>query len=570
MVLEELQKHFITYHHNNEFPSFEFLTAETTDNNTGLTIPNYWWLTVMPVGRQLLNKLADKDPAGTLALLQKANLDAAPASGSIQGITAFWWLARSQEGRQLLNKLADKDPAGTLALLQKANLDAAPASGSIQGITAFWVLARSEEGPQLLNKLADKDPVQTLALLQNVNLNAAPASGPDQDTTAFWVLAKSEEGPQLLNKLADKDPAGTLALLQKANLDVAPASGGYRGTPAFWFLAITTQGKQLLNKLADKDPARTLALLHKVNLDAAFWVLAKSEEGQQLIKKCPAILFSPTIHRVGFHGNAIIGRPKQNPLPEEKTFKKLFILAGMYEQFFKCLNQSDLALKNQLFPIIDPCIRLLWIEKEWPVVPDWHYQTLYQHIINRHPDLHFLDHCFLEKLVDNRIAELDPNERMRKLATLAVKKYRENKEKIIPQPQAYTPELSHYKQDIQIHYPKLVQKCLISALERQNMHAFDVTQDCRIMIIEEIGSCWSLTEETVSAAIDKAINQYRIRPEVYFTQFSKGNVVGGSPVPLYNQRVIRDARLQRFGPLENNQDPDEGEPPNKKRRITTT
>lgn len=130
MVVEELQKHFITYYQNNEFPSFEFLTAETTDNRTGFTMPNYWWLASMPVGRQLLNKLADKDPAETLTLLHKVDLDAAPVSGPNQGKSAFCWLAITPEGKRLIKKCPavlfsttiDWEGNNILAIRQKWNV----------------------------------------------------------------------------------------------------------------------------------------------------------------------------------------------------------------------------------------------------------------------------------------------------------------------------------------------------------------------------------------------------------------------------------------------------------------
>ncbi len=413
------------------------------------SISGFWWLTAKYEGRKLLFKLAKKAPKETMDLLQNVDFNVAPVTGEDQNVTVFYNLAEDLEyGTRILVKLASKFRYPMLKLLQSVDLNAARVSGR-NGLTAFahlYFCNADGDGALVLDEIASEYPQEILQLLEKVNFDVRFCS----DGVFHW-FAEDSDGIDLLIKLADAEPQKTIRLLQTVDLNVIftdaqhePVTGEnafIMGENTFIRMLDLTLGLKLLNKLADADPQNTLRLLQTVDLNAAnpfaysttygetaFFRLIKEKEGRALIKKIPAILFSPSIVWQEIASSKKYWDALSDT--ESEPFWSLFMLAGMPE-LTPWPNPIYAQIKKSMFDLIDPCIRLLWIEKSWPVVSYWHYQTLYQHIVKYHPDLYFLNHDFLEKLVDSRIAELDPNERLRKIAILAVKKYRKNKEKTI-------------------------------------------------------------------------------------------------------------------------------------------
>ncbi len=482
-----------------------------------------------------LNKLAHHNPAQTLALLHKVNLDAAPVSGIDQGETAFWKIVNELESMPFLNKLAHHNPAQTLALLHKVNLDAAPVSGLDQGQTAFWKIVHTFEGMCFLNNLAHHNPAQTLALLHKVNLDAAPVSGLDQGQTVFWEIVNTPVGMQFLNKLAHHNLAQTLALLHKVNLDAAPISGIYKGQTAFGKIVDTPGSMQFLNNLVDHNPAQTLALLQKVNLGTVpvsgpnqgkiiLRRLASEPEGRQLIKKCPALMFC----YANLDQNVtdeILKEWGSSNLAESNAFMKLFILVGIQTApsssnsrvtqiknmlpFTQAVAPPRLApsiarrynaMRKKLLNEIDNNIRLVWIEKNWPlqVCDAMQLNILHQYIRSEHPDLYFIDDGFLRLLVADRLAELYPNNFLRKLAMLCVRSYRIKHQN--------EPEFQNSGK-VQA-YQEIVSDCLWQVLGNYNIHPFQLDESCRILLIDQISNCASLNPPLVFDTINKAIVSY--------------------------------------------------------------
>ncbi len=120
--------------------------------------------------RALLLSLSEESPRVVLALLKKANLNAAPLSQKDlgQGMTVLWRLVASETGQALLLRLSEEYPRDVLALLKEADLNAVPLSQEHhnQGETVLWWLAARETGRQILIQFS------SLLLSDRVNLNA--------------------------------------------------------------------------------------------------------------------------------------------------------------------------------------------------------------------------------------------------------------------------------------------------------------------------------------------------------------------------------------------------------------
>ncbi len=170
--------------------------VENAENSTVL-----WSLVKNSQGRELLLELAMINLNEVLELLEKYNLDAAPAQGPCAGLTVLWWLTGTPEGRTLWLNLAAENPNRVLALLEKCNLDVALIQGADAGSTVFWLLAANPEGRTLWLKLAEENPNRVLALFKKCNLDAAPTQGPNAGKTMLWLLAANSESQRLLKQL---------------------------------------------------------------------------------------------------------------------------------------------------------------------------------------------------------------------------------------------------------------------------------------------------------------------------------------------------------------------------------
>ncbi len=179
-----------------------------------------WGLVVTGSGQALLLRLLKKDFKRLFALLETANLDAAPLSREslFQGKTVLWLLVSTRSGRALLLGLSKIDSHRLLALLETANLDAGPLSqeSKHRGETVLWRLVSTQS---LLWSLLKAYPDRFLTLLEKANLDAAPLSRESlfEGKTVLWWLVSSKSA--LLWSLSKTVPDHLSAfLLQRPSL----------------------------------------------------------------------------------------------------------------------------------------------------------------------------------------------------------------------------------------------------------------------------------------------------------------------------------------------------------------
>ena len=375
-----------------------------------------WMLSARSEGIKCLLSLSKEDPNRVLALLEKANLDAAPLSKYIfnfdQGKTVLWCLMASDMGRAFLLHLSEKYPDRVLALLEKANLNVMPLSKDNidQGKTALLCLVANEMGRALLLRLSEAFPLRVLALLEKANLDAAPLSKHsfnfDQGKTVLWCLMASDMGRAFLLHLSEKYPDRVLALLKKTNLNTTPLPnyGIGRGKTALWWLVSSQAGRQILIRLPN------LLLSYRVNLNTQF-KLAESEkyliehltesttpEAKTLVSYCLLAGGSPKLLPESALRTSLI--EKQAALIETVKRVALIMEASGYEEPQKATEQNKE-------------LKLLALPAELSFM-------LCLYVVSEHPELSRISPSFLCEVLRRVVVGEDQHHKNRRNAIISV------------------------------------------------------------------------------------------------------------------------------------------------------